>query len=170
MSGDGLWTFADRLYAKAGVAEACLWLQHRHDLDVMLLLSCLWAGYERGPLHPAQLRMLIAGGDPWRQEVIKPLRAARQWLKGAHTPAGDAAAREALRRAILDDELAAERLQGELFTALLRDWTGDTLPASPGAAAGEHNVRLYLKLLSIPLDSEDEQRLRIILGTSPAPA
>ena len=169
MNSESFWLFANRLYARPGVADACLWLQQRHDIDVMLTLFCLWTGRERGPLHPAQLRRLIADGDPWRQHVIKPLRSARQWLKQYQPMAGAPTAvdRATLRRDIADSELAAERLQGELFTTLLEGWTGETLPAKPGAAAGESNVRLYLELLA--LDSEGDQRLRIILEAFPAP-
>lgn len=167
MERDNFWPFANRLYARPGVADACLWLQERHDLDVMLLLLCLWTGYQRGPLHPDQLRMLIAAGDPWRREVVKPLRSARQWLKHHQAMADDAADETALRRAILDNELAAERLQGELFEALLRGWEGESLPATPGAVAAESNIRLYLALLSLTLDSAGEQRLQVILGAFP---
>jgi len=176
MGSDDVWQFANRLYARPGVADACLWLQHRHDLDVMLLLFCLWAGLQRGPLHPAQLRMLIADSGPWRQGVIKPLRSARRWLKQYQPVAGASMVedkvedRAALRRDIADSELAAERMQGELLEALLTGWTGETLPAKPGAAAGESNVRLYLELLCLILDTEGEQRLWIILEAVPAPS
>lgn len=170
VSSDDFWLFANRIYARPEVADACLWLQHRHDLDVMLLLLCLWAGHQRGALHPTQLRMLIAAGEPWHQGVVKPLRSARQWLKGYQSAADPAPDRAALRQAIADSELAAERLQGAHFAALLRNWTGETLTAKPGAAAAESNVRLYLALLSLTPDEEDEQRLRAILTAFPEPA
>ncbi|HEY9550471.1 MAG TPA: TIGR02444 family protein, partial [Kiloniellaceae bacterium] len=38
------WQFSGAVYARRGVAEACLALQQRHGLDVNLLLFCAWAG------------------------------------------------------------------------------------------------------------------------------
>jgi len=172
MKTNDFWLFATHLYGEPGVADACLWLQEQHDLDVMLLLLCLWSGYERGPLHPAQLHMLVSDSGPWRRSLVQPLRSARKWLKEYRpaVPEPSAVDREALRQAILAKELAAERLQGELLQALLAAWQGATRPGVPGAAAAESNVRLYLKQLSISPDPENEQRLEVILAASPRPA
>ncbi|MCK9467789.1 MAG: TIGR02444 family protein [Porticoccaceae bacterium] len=172
MKTNDFWLFATHLYGEPGVADACLWLQEQYDLDVMLLLLCLWSGYEWGPLHPAQLHMLINDSEPWRQNLVRPLRSARRWLKKYRSAiaAPSAADSETLRQAILDNELVAERLQGELLQALLAAWQGATLSGKPGAAAAESNVHLYLKQLSIALDPGNEQRLKVILTASPRPA
>jgi uncharacterized protein (TIGR02444 family) len=37
------WAFALAIYARPGVAEACLNLQHEADVDVMLLLMAAFA-------------------------------------------------------------------------------------------------------------------------------
>ena len=40
------WNFSLRLYARAGVPDACLALQARHGIDVNLLFCCLWLGLD----------------------------------------------------------------------------------------------------------------------------
>lgn len=173
MQGD-FWHFATHLYAGHQVAEACLWLQDRHDLDVMLLLLCLWTGIQRGSLQRSQLEALMAVGEPWRRNVVNPLRSTRRWLKYARPGCVERAAaehgREKLRQAITATELIAERLQGELYEALIGEWEVEKVHLQPGTAAAESNVRLYAALLSVALDSDDDQRLQVILQALPEPS
>ena len=38
------WDFSVALYSKPGVGAACLGLQDRHEIDVNILMFCLWMG------------------------------------------------------------------------------------------------------------------------------
>lgn len=103
----GFWDFSLAVYADPATAAACLELQNRFDLDVNLLLFCVFAGCNGRRLSVDELSRLDAAVHPWRTQVIHPLRAARRWIKSA-----DAGAEaEAVRRQVLNTELAAERHQ-----------------------------------------------------------
>lgn len=131
------WDFSLGVYARPGVAEACLALQERQGLDVNLLLFCCWAGARGHALTGDELARLIAAVRPWQEGVVKPLRAARRWLKLQTTAPGEEAA--ALRGRIKEQELAAERIEQQLLAGGLMP--GPAEP-SPGAAAA--NLKLYL--------------------------
>ncbi|MGE4220898.1 MAG: TIGR02444 family protein, partial [Alphaproteobacteria bacterium] len=56
-----LWPFSLSVYARPGVAEACLALQARRGLDVNLLLWCGWrAAVGVGACNAAELREAMA--------------------------------------------------------------------------------------------------------------
>ena len=64
------WAFALAIYARPGVAEACLTLQNEAGLDVMLLLTTTFAN---------PLRDVVGGGNPGaRPEPCPGLRQHRQ--------------------------------------------------------------------------------------------
>jgi uncharacterized protein (TIGR02444 family) len=108
---DGLWEFAVALYAKPGVAKACLALQDKHGADVPLLLAAIWHGRTgRGALSAARVERWTTIARTWRTQIVAPLRQARRALK-AHDAAD-------LYAAVKRAELAAEKLQLE---ALERD-------------------------------------------------
>ena len=75
------WQFSLDFYRRDGVAEACLTLQDRLGLDVNILLYAAWLASQGRTASVAdfeQVDLLVA---PWREEVIRPLRRIRRWLK-----------------------------------------------------------------------------------------
>ena len=76
-----LWDFSQDLYGRPGVAEACLSLQDRRGLDVNILLFCCWAGMRGQALTVEALAACLDTVRPWQDQVVKPLRAVRRWLK-----------------------------------------------------------------------------------------
>lgn len=137
----GFWDFSLEVYADPATARACLDLQNRFDLDVNLLLFCLFAGRHGRRLSVDDLQRLDEAVLAWRTQVVHPLRAARTWLKSA--PAS--VATESLRRQVLDAELAAEHQQQLLIE--------QRLPVAPGkadAAACTANLRHYAAALGRP--------------------
>ena len=97
-----LWGFAVTLYARPGVAEACLKLQDRHGVDVPLLLAILWH-VARGRGAP-DLERWRSISKAWRDAAVRPLRHLRRALKGQTEW-------EPIRDRIKRLELAAERAQ-----------------------------------------------------------
>ena len=132
------WSFSLQVYAKPGVAEACIALQDGLGLDVNLLLYCCWHGRAHRKLDEAALRHAMAAVEGWQREVVQPLRAVRRRLKSGVPPI---TAREglALRRKVADLEIESERIAQ---TAL------EALPAPPVGrrSAVEANLDLYLRL------------------------
>ena len=77
------WDFSLALYAKPGVAPACLVLQDEQGRDVNLALYCAWVGWSgRGRLGASDIDAAEHGLARWRQRVVEPLRAARRSIKG----------------------------------------------------------------------------------------
>jgi len=100
------WRFSLAIYARPGVAPACLVLQDRHGRDVNLMLFCCWLGAGgRGRLDRAALDGADRAVAGWRQEVVEPFRAARRAIKAAALPESDGIYAKA--KAV---ELEAERL------------------------------------------------------------
>jgi len=113
------WTFALDVYARPGIADACLKLQGEAGVDVMMLLFVAFAAVKHHTLlSPAELREFDGVCRPWREQVVWPLRTIRSGLKKGPLPAPSNET-EQFRSKIKAAELDAERLQNRLMTKLL---------------------------------------------------
>lgn len=113
------WVFALAIYAKPGVAEACLTLQNEAGVDVMLLLMAAFAAVKHRLLLTAdEIRALDEACRPWREQVVRPLRAVRSGLKSGPRPAPSSAT-EPFRSQVKALELAAEKLENQLLAECL---------------------------------------------------
>ena len=153
---NGFWDFSLAVYARPGVAPACLALQDRHGLDVNLLLYCAWCGKRGRRLDAEEIAALDGRVAEWRREVVLPLRRLRRWMKTQEAAPGEAA--EILRGEVKRLELEAERIEQELLFAAAEDEAGD---ASPAAAAA--NMAGYLAYLGVTLAITDLADLAAVL-------
>ena len=113
------WTFALAIYAKPGVAEACLALQDEAGVDVMMLLTTTFAAVKhRLLLAPDEIRALNEACRLWREQIVWPLRAIRSGLKAGPQPAPSEAT-EQFRSQVKALELAAEKLENKLLVECL---------------------------------------------------
>ncbi|HUB97395.1 MAG TPA: TIGR02444 family protein [Stellaceae bacterium] len=134
---ESFWRFALALYAKPGVAPACLELQDRHGKDVIIALYSCWAGASgRGALDRAAIDAADACARPWRQQVVEPLRRTRHALKGI-------AGAETLYARMKEIELEAERAAIARL-APLAPISDHTRPAADRVTAARENLTLYL--------------------------
>ena len=155
-TGEPFWDYSLALYARDGVAEACLGLQERRDLDVNLLLFCCWAGSRGRGLAAEELARLVALVGPWREGAIRPLRRLRRWLK--EQDVAPAAATKRLRERVKADELEAEAIEQALLTRAL------AVPAGRGAPAIQaRNLVSYFAALDPAPDAADAAELAVIL-------
>lgn len=131
-----LWADILRMYDAPGIAALCLRLQDDGDIDVMLLLClCHAAGALAAPLTPAEVDDLRARMTPWRQTAVLPLRRLRIALR-APVDSVPEDLREGLRDRLKGVELAAERVQADLFAAWLAERGQGTAPGSPDPKQG----------------------------------
>ena len=72
------WTFSLTLYDEPGVADACIELQDESGADVNLLLYCCFASTCDVPLTVSDLQAVEAAVSPWREEMVRPVRALRR--------------------------------------------------------------------------------------------
>jgi uncharacterized protein (TIGR02444 family) len=123
MSGSGTTEFFKRfaleLYRRAGVADACLDLQHRHDLDVSVVLFAAFVGAaRRQTLTIDDLDLAHRRVDLWHHEVVRPVRAVRQRLKTGPAPAPNEAT-GGLRRKLAELEIDTEMIELDQLGALI---------------------------------------------------
>jgi len=123
------WDFSLSVYAEPGVADECLVLQDRHDLNVNLVLLAAYLGSAGVALNEERWEA-AASEIAWLDEtVVRPLRSIRRALKSHADPHGDLGARgQDVYRTIKTAEIDAERLEQD---ALYR-WAGGS---SAGVAA-----------------------------------
>jgi uncharacterized protein (TIGR02444 family) len=113
------WAFALRIYARPGVAEACLKLQNDAGVDVMMFLMVAYVAVRhRILLSPSDIRELDEACRPWREQIVRPLRAIRSGLKSGPLPAPNSET-EQFRSKVKAIELAAERMQNQLLAECL---------------------------------------------------
>jgi uncharacterized protein (TIGR02444 family) len=113
------WAFALAIYAKPGVAEACLALQDEAGVDVMMLLTTTFAAVKhRLLLAPDEIRALNEACRLWREQIVWPLRAIRSGLKTGPQPAPSEAT-EQFRSQVKALELAAEKLENKRLVECL---------------------------------------------------
>jgi uncharacterized protein (TIGR02444 family) len=159
------WDFSLTVYAREGVAEACLALQDRHGLDVNLVLFCLWAGTGGQRLAAADLDGLAAAVDDWQRQVVRPLRALRGRLKSQD--AVERALSEPLRQEIKRQELQAERIEQLL---LFRALPGAVTVEGGSSALAADNLAAYLALRAVAPDAADRRALgRLLAGAIAGP-
>jgi uncharacterized protein (TIGR02444 family) len=115
--GGPLWQFATEFYGRSGVANACLLLQDELNVDVVVLLTALFAHVKGEFLAIEDVRVADSVIAQWRSKVVLPLRRLRRWLKCEPTPALSGATSN-LRLAVKECELIAEQIE----LAILAGW------------------------------------------------
>lgn len=131
-----LWDFSVGLYGHEPVKASALALQDA-GLDVNLAFWIVWStGRGRDPLPVLDAAMALTG--QWHAVAVGPLRTVRDRLKtpGEAVPA-DAA--QALRRNVLDAELAAEKIAQTMLENLeLPELAGTPVWPDAAVSALEH--------------------------------
>ncbi len=165
---DSFWSFSVRTYRKEGVAEACLSLQERHGIDVNVLLYCCWYGSTRGELDPPAMERILSFADPWAENVVRPLRAARTWLKStgcSHAFVPDEpcmALREEIKRA----ELRAEQLQENRMQALTAGEARRNVEKALQIECSILNIKRYLMTLEVKIGAKSRSQLACIVNAA----
>lgn len=105
------WDFSLSVYMSDGVGAACLELQDAHELDVNVLLFCMWQGASgRGALSTAEMKTVTGAVQEWHHDVVRELRAVRVRMKGGIPPA-PADLSESLRQRIQKAEIDCEHTE-----------------------------------------------------------
>jgi uncharacterized protein (TIGR02444 family) len=133
VSPNSFWDFSLAIYAKDGVAPACLRLQDKHGFDVNLLLFACWsARYCELTLNKPAWRTLLAETRDWRDTIITPLRDVRRRLK-VQKIGGYPKNETGLRAAVQQIELDCERIEQDFLATRI---VGLRLDGTLSAGAG----------------------------------
>jgi uncharacterized protein (TIGR02444 family) len=128
------WRFSIKFYGVPGVAQACIELQDRANVDVNILFFLLWNATQGRAFQKtdvAEIERLIGA---WRDMAVVPIRNVRRALKSPPAVMAPEAA-EGLRTRIKAVELEAERLQQEALYELAQSSRLGRPSASPAKAA-----------------------------------
>ena len=113
-----LWEFSLSVYGEAEVEQACLLMQDKLDIDVNLLLTCLWLAVSgRGRLSTGELEDIETQVAYWQQQVIQPLRQVRRQLKELSRVGGSV--HNTLRKSVSACELDAEQVEQQMLEQAL---------------------------------------------------
>jgi uncharacterized protein (TIGR02444 family) len=94
-----------------------LQLQTDYQVSVSVLLTLIGMPlFGHRALAEDEMDSVLSRAEVWQTRIIEPLRSVRRQLK-ANAPAPIAASAEALRTAVLDNEIEAERHQQALLIA-----------------------------------------------------
>jgi uncharacterized protein (TIGR02444 family) len=164
-----LWTFAVALYARDGVAEACLALQDGFGMDVSLLLFAAWTGADAGlALTPEQARFAVQRSSEWRSEVVAVLRSLRRLLKAGPAPAPSPATDD-LREAVKGVELAAERIELAWLERIAETFSKDGTGAPAGRGDPAMNLALCFETAAArPPNAEARAKLQLLAEAATA--
>jgi uncharacterized protein (TIGR02444 family) len=129
------WRFSVQLYARPGVADACIALQDRETADVNLVLLALWLGGRGHRLDAVEGQVLADIAQSWQRPVVAPLRDVRRHLKRS-PPAAWTEAIAAWRCRLSEVELAMEQVE----QLLLEKAVGAIRPGPGGLATTSANL------------------------------
>ncbi len=156
------WDFSISLYSKPGVGAACLALQDRHEIDVNILMFCLWLADDGYPAATgAEMRAYRHAVEPWHQEAVRGLRAVRKWMKPARPPVDHDLA-QSIRARLQKLEIDAEHLeQVTLYNCVYtkKRPLDDSTKLSNAVA----NIGIYFRELGIEPREDDKCSLAEIL-------
>ncbi len=139
------WRFSLALYGQADVPAACLRLQDECGADVNVMLFALFLARAGRLIDSGDVDRMEAVVAPWRDDVVRPLRAVRRVLKSPPKQFKNEGT-QSLRAAVQRIELEAEHLQQlALERALPAQAVGVTEAANQDCAA--RNLRLYAQRL-----------------------
>jgi uncharacterized protein (TIGR02444 family) len=157
--GQSCWSFVIDLYAKPGVAQACLELQDRLGVDVSFLLTALFYAVRHSlTLSADEIAKLDRHISAWRAEAIFPLRRLRRRLKS-----GDLSSQstDELYRRIKADELLAEQIEISALVQQLEQMPGN--PAAPSSRVViERVIRHFTEASAQDVNLVDDETQRAI--------
>ena len=159
------WNFSNQLYARDGVASACLHLQKQFQLDVNLVLFCFWSAHFDTTVSENDWEIIFKFSQCWKSRVVQPLRDVRTWMKteSIKNESSNGAEFSILRNQIKLDELAAEKFQQEQIEVLVSFLLADKIEFN--AKAAKSNFENLLRAQSLELVEEMNKQLDLIANS-----
>lgn len=158
------------LWSDERAKDACLRMQDRNakraDVDVNILLFCVWAaanGY--GDLSAGEIMGAIGATKPWRQHVVLPLRATRRSLTNGVDPVPPALG-AGLLAALREAELEAERVEQLMLEHLVDVPTGREVATETAATAAAASFARYFSRLGITPAEADTRDMGQLLAVA----
>jgi uncharacterized protein (TIGR02444 family) len=158
--------FAVAVHDQPGVADACISLQDRFDVNVNILLCAAYIGaVRRRSVTSDDIASARTRVDAWHTDVVRPLRAVRRRLKTGPPPAPNPQTDD-VRKQVAKAELDAEFVELDI----LGDWAF-RLEGTPGAGTSSELARTAMEMAvrsysAAPLDDDDQSALTVIADSA----
>lgn len=167
-SSQNFWEFSVNLYSSSEVSSACLDLQNQHGIDVNLLLMCCWYGARVGELTETSLSQALAYSKQWREEVVKPLRQTRVWMK-SNMPSdqNQRLSFQDVRNEIKSVELRAEKHQQSVLEMIVMSQLDSGEKISPEKAI-KANVLELVNQMKVADSSKLRATLSLVINAAAA--
>lgn len=160
------WDFSLSVYMSEGVGAACLELQDAHELDVNVLLFCMWLGASgRGALSAAEMKTVTGAVEVWHHEVVRELRAVRVRMKGGMPPAPDDLT-ESLRQRIQKTEIDCEHTEQLMLAGSIEKQADDSRAEGLRLADAVANIAAYFTEFGGSATAADRANLAHMLGVA----
>jgi len=134
LNSDHYWQFACQLYSEGGMQARLLDYQNQQGKNVNLCLLLYYLDSLNLVISQAQLNKLEQSISEFDQQLLKPLRATRGYLKTNQTEIADYAA---IRKELLSAELKLEKQQQQMLITTINSFA--LTPCST-----PNNTSLYL--------------------------
>ena len=134
LNSNDFWQFACQLYSKDGMQARLLDYQNQQGKNVNLCLLLYYLDSLNLAISQAQLSKLEQCISEFDQQVLKPLRATRAYLKANQTEITDYTV---IRKELLSTELKLEKQQQQMLITTINSFA--LTPCSTPS-----NTRLYL--------------------------
>ncbi len=161
------WQLMVDLYQQPGIAGHSLYCQQQMQLSVTVMLTVILLGaHGQGAIRPTPAAALAAETEAWQADVLRPLRRARDGIKRHLSGVGSSdTALVALRQEILEQELAAERLEQQVVLRHVGA-SGAMVPASDPLADAASGLARYLLARGCSPDLTARQALCMLLSAA----
>ena len=160
------WDFSLEVYMSDGVGPACLELQDAHELDVNVLLFCMWVGASgRGALTVEQMETVAGAVHEWHEDIVRVLRALRTRMKGgmAHAPAELA---ESLRQRIQKTEIDCEHTEQLMLAGAVELPVEENRSPDARLSDAVSNTSAYFRTFAGDASARDRTNIALMLAVA----
>lgn len=139
------WTWSTSAYEQQGVAECLLRLQDKLNLNVNVVLWCVWCAMRCNDLPEAGIRRALTSIEAIDAQVTRPLRGIRRKLRDLEAES-DVLAVQALRQLVKSAELQSEAIQQATLEKLAPP--SDSVVSDRDALIGRarRNLAIYARI------------------------
>lgn len=167
-----LWEFMIWAYKEPGVEKACLALQTKHNIDVNILLFCLWLAHRS--VGSSNLARYLAGAlklsRDWQRNLVEPLRTCRNnmkdFIENSDMVGPQRVAASELRERVKACEQDMEQLQTlALYALVALDGSDEGAHRAPAEQKDDanNNLTVYFAASGVKLDPLGQAQVMRIL-------
>jgi uncharacterized protein (TIGR02444 family) len=160
------WDYSLAVYGRDGVSPALITFQDRHDLDVNILLLCLWAGHSgRGELDAADFGHVLDVSANWNPDIVCAIRAVRIRLRDEIALVPKELS-DAVRKKLLEVEIDCEHVEQLSFAAGLGHKENKRGTPEEKLRDCARNLKAYFDRKACVPDAQDRRELVTILSAA----